>query len=107
MCSDQGLAAAETMKPPGSSSAVVYEVHHENFMVLNDGEIVLGILPLQVPIVMVAVPMEWQTGKVVPILTKVTRLCFPNTGGSHSSAFLGRCLCSGQESSSVILWIQE
>ncbi|KAI3371677.1 hypothetical protein L3Q82_024241 [Scortum barcoo] len=36
------------------------------------------------------VPLEWQTGVVVPLFKKGTRESVPTTGGSHFSAPLGR-----------------
>ncbi|KAI3373305.1 hypothetical protein L3Q82_006600 [Scortum barcoo] len=38
------------------------------------------------------VPLEWQTGVVVPLFKKGTGECVPTTGGSHFSASPGRSL---------------
>uniref|UniRef100_A0A3P9BAF5 Reverse transcriptase domain-containing protein n=1 Tax=Maylandia zebra TaxID=106582 RepID=A0A3P9BAF5_9CICH len=39
-----------------------------------------------------AVPVDWQTGVVVPIFKKGTRGCVPTIGGSHSSDSLGKSM---------------
>ena len=39
-----------------------------------------------------AMPLDWQTGVVVPFLRRGTGGCVPTIGGSHSSAFLVRSI---------------